>query len=188
MVCPWYLRICFSRAAWCFSSGFNVLFSLPRRGSGVWIKRTFAARYIIMFILRVKQFSIVWFINEQVTKYTLNYSVHIIQNIRSFSVLILSSQYQYAPADLTCIQNPKPSKHCVFILNNGTMVKFVGTNQLDLLSSNLLSSDNQSLNYTTWITIDCKTVRIFACSSARELSKRRFGTRLKTENETGERR
>ena len=36
--------------------------------------------------------------------------------------------------------------------------------------------------------VDCKTVRIFACSSTRELSNRRSGTRLKTESETGERR
>ena len=36
--------------------------------------------------------------------------------------------------------------------------------------------------------VDCKTVRIIACSSTCELSNRRSGTRLKTESETGERR
>ena len=33
--------------------------------------------------------------------------------------------------------------------------------------------------------IDCKTVRIVACSSAHEQSNKRSGTRLKTESETG---
>ena len=36
--------------------------------------------------------------------------------------------------------------------------------------------------------LDCKTVRTFAHSSTREQSNKRFGTRLKTESETGERR
>ena len=36
--------------------------------------------------------------------------------------------------------------------------------------------------------IDCKTVRIFACSSTRNQSNIRSETRLKTESETGERR
>ena len=36
--------------------------------------------------------------------------------------------------------------------------------------------------------LDCKTVRIFAYSSTREESNQRSGARLKTENETGERR
>ena len=36
--------------------------------------------------------------------------------------------------------------------------------------------------------LDCNTVRIFACSSARERSNKRSGTRLRTESETGERR
>ena len=36
--------------------------------------------------------------------------------------------------------------------------------------------------------LDCKTVRIFAYSSTREQSNKMFGTRLKTESETGERR
>ena len=36
--------------------------------------------------------------------------------------------------------------------------------------------------------VDCKTVRIFAYSSAREQSNKRSGTKLKTESETGERR
>ena len=36
--------------------------------------------------------------------------------------------------------------------------------------------------------LDCKTVRIFAYSSAREQSNKRSGTKLKTESETGERR
>ena len=35
--------------------------------------------------------------------------------------------------------------------------------------------------------IDCKTVRIFAYSSAREQPNNRSGTRLKTESETAER-
>ena len=35
--------------------------------------------------------------------------------------------------------------------------------------------------------VDCKTGRIFGCSSTRELSNRRSGTRLKTESKTGER-
>ena len=34
------------------------------------------------------------------------------------------------------------------------------------------------------VDIDCKTVRIFACSSTREKSNKRSGTRLKTESET----
>ena len=34
------------------------------------------------------------------------------------------------------------------------------------------------------VRIDCKTVRIFAYSSIREQSNKRFGTRLKTESET----
>ena len=33
--------------------------------------------------------------------------------------------------------------------------------------------------------LDCKTVRIFAYSSTREQSNKRFGTRLNTESETG---
>ena len=36
--------------------------------------------------------------------------------------------------------------------------------------------------------LDCNTVRIFACSSTREQSNKRSGTRLRTESETGERR
>ena len=36
--------------------------------------------------------------------------------------------------------------------------------------------------------LDCKTVRIFAYSSTREQSKKRSGTRLKTDSEIGERR
>ena len=35
-----------------------------------------------------------------------------------------------------------------------------------------------------YIHLDCKTVRIFACSSTREQSNKRSGTRLKTESET----
>ena len=38
------------------------------------------------------------------------------------------------------------------------------------------------------LTLDCKTVRIFAYSSMREQSNKKSGTRLKTESETGERR
>ena len=38
------------------------------------------------------------------------------------------------------------------------------------------------------LSLDCKTVRIFAYSSKREQSNKRSGTRLKTESETGERR
>ena len=38
------------------------------------------------------------------------------------------------------------------------------------------------------ISLDCKTIRIFAYSSTREQSNKRSGTRLKTESETGERR
>ena len=36
--------------------------------------------------------------------------------------------------------------------------------------------------------LDCNTVRIFACSSTREQSNKRSGTRLRTESETRERR
>ena len=38
------------------------------------------------------------------------------------------------------------------------------------------------------ITVDCKTVRIFAFPRKREQSNKRSGTRLKTKSETGERR
>ena len=38
------------------------------------------------------------------------------------------------------------------------------------------------------ITVDCKTVRIFAFARKREQSNKRSETRLKTESETGERR
>ena len=38
------------------------------------------------------------------------------------------------------------------------------------------------------MSLDCKTVRIFAYSSTREQSNKRCGTRLKSESETGERR
>ena len=47
------------------------------------------------------------------------------------------------------------------------------------------------MNLDSWVShrpVDCKTVRIFACLSTRELSNRRSETRLKTESETGERR
>ena len=44
------------------------------------------------------------------------------------------------------------------------------------------------LNRNAGLTLDCKTVRIFAYSSMREQSNKRTGTRLKTESETGERR
>ena len=39
----------------------------------------------------------------------------------------------------------------------------------------------------TRVFVDCNTVRIFACSSSKQ-SNERSGTRLRTENETGERR
>jgi len=42
--------------------------------------------------------------------------------------------------------------------------------------------------HLTSIVLDCKTVRIFAFSSAREQSNKRSGMRLKTESETEERR
>ena len=45
--------------------------------------------------------------------------------------------------------------------------------------------------WTKFLTVlrrDCKTVRIFAYSSTREQSNKRFGTRVKTDSETGERR
>ena len=44
------------------------------------------------------------------------------------------------------------------------------------------------LSVCAWLSLDCKTVRIFAYSSKREQSNERSGTRLKTESETGERR
>ena len=37
---------------------------------------------------------------------------------------------------------------------------------------------------TSYLHLDCKTVRIFAYSSTREQSNKRSGTRLKTESET----
>ena len=42
-------------------------------------------------------------------------------------------------------------------------------------------------NFSVFTTMD-KTVRIFAYSSTREQSNKRFGTRVKTDSETGERR
>ena len=43
----------------------------------------------------------------------------------------------------------------------------------------------RSIKYIILVYLDCKTVRIFAYSSTREQSNKRFGTRLKTESETG---
>ena len=45
------------------------------------------------------------------------------------------------------------------------------------------SVSHDSENY-----LDCKTIRIFACSSTREQSNKRSGTRLKTDSDSGERR
>ena len=47
--------------------------------------------------------------------------------------------------------------------------------------------NNDTCSWTmALLSVDCKTVRIFAYSSTREQSNKRSGMRLKTESETGE--